>query len=102
MTKNHRFVVSGFVKKCVMNSLKDCESFDAETLGIFGPPICAAVVNNSVIKERIKSFLLKGKCGPNRYNHGWKQIRTGEPAQPQAFTLKMFEKVWSRFNQGIM
>ena len=89
-------------EKHAMNSLKDCESFDAETLGIFGPPICAAVVNNSVIKEKIKSFLLKGKCGPNRYNHGWKQIRTGEPAQPQAFTLNMFEKVWSRFNQGIM
>ena len=62
----------------------------------------SAVVNNTPVKEKIKSFLLKEKCGPNRFNHGWKQIRTRGVAEKQEFTLKMYEKVWSRFNQGIM
>ena len=62
----------------------------------------SAVVNNKPVKEKIKSFLIKEKCGPNRFNHGWKQIRTRGVAEKQEFTLKMYEKVWSRFNQGIM
>jgi len=81
---------------------RDCERMEAETLGIFAPPICTAIINNTPVKEKIKSFLLKAKCGPNRFNHGWKQIRTRGVAEKQEFTLKMYEKVWSRFNQGIM
>ena len=81
----------------------DVEDLDGETLFIFGPPICTAAVYDSEVKEKIKRFLLKGKCGPNRLNHGWKQIRKGEPSgrhtQRQEFTLLMYEKVFSLYNQ---